>query len=85
MNRYLDMGTTFQYKAELGAESLQKGFQGINVRDYLLFLSDYGLNSLESCAYDDYNEILDCFGRKMKQEAVVTQMRSSKHLGIYTK
>lgn len=89
LNRYLDMGIHFEMSGT-GCRKLAERLseRGMSVRDYLLFLSDYGVKfSRIDIAYDDYNKMLDfeLLEQKMKQGLVITQMRSSKHLDGYTK
>ena len=89
LNRYLNMGIHFEMSGT-GCRKLAERLseRGMSIRDYLLFLSDYGVKfSRIDIAYDDYNEMLDfeVLEEKMKQGLVVTKMRSSKHLEGYTK
>ena len=89
LERFLKMGIHFEFSGN-GCKRLVERLKesSMDIREYLLFLSQYGVKfSRIDIAYDDFNRLLD-FGvmeQKMKDGLVITKMRSSKQVEGYTK
>ena len=61
---------------------------GMNMREYILFLKEYGVNfSRIDVAYDDYNHLLDfdVIESKMRNDQVVTRLRNKQQVEGYSK
>ena len=89
LERFLKMGIHFEFSGN-GCKRLVERLKesSMDVREYLLFLSQYGVKfSRIDIAYDDFNKLLDfdVMEQKMKDGLVITKMRSSKQVEGYTK
>lgn len=89
LERFLKMGIHFEFSGN-GCKRLVERLKesSMDIREYLLFLSQYGVKFARiDIAYDDYNKLLDfdVMEQKMKDGLVITKMRSAKHVEGYTK
>lgn len=89
LDRYLKMGIHVEISGN-GCRMLETHLKqhGMNMREYILFLKEYGVNfSRIDIAYDDYNRLLDfdVIESKMRNDHVVTRMRSKQQVEGYSK
>lgn len=89
LDRYLKMGIHVEISGN-GCRMLETHLKqhGMNMREYILFLKEYGVNfSRIDVAYDDYNHLLDfdVIESKMRNDQVVTRLRNKQQVEGYSK
>ena len=89
LDRYLKMGIHVEISGT-GCRMLETHLKqhGMNLREYILFLKEYGVNfSRIDVAYDDYNHLLDfdVIESKMRNDQVVTRLRNKQQVEGYSK
>lgn len=89
LDRYLKMGIHVEISGN-GCRMLETHLKkhGMDMRGYILFLKEYGVNfSRIDVAYDDYNRLLDfdVIESKMRNDQVVTRLRNKQQVEGYSK
>lgn len=89
LDRFLKMGIHVEMSGS-GCRLIEQKLKekGMTFRDYLLYLKDFGVSfSRIDVAYDDYREMLDfdVIEEKMRNDQVVSRIRSKKQVDGYAK
>lgn len=89
LDRYLKMGIHIEISGN-GCRMLESHLKGhgMDMRSYILYLKEYGVNfSRIDIAYDDYNHLLDfeIIEDKMRNDLVVTRLRNKQQIEGYSK